>query len=234
MLKGMLNSSFWMLFYGFFIVSFLPYFFIRFGDQSWVYEILYRPNGIVENMTVVLYVLCVALSGWVFYSCKSRQVTLLIALGVSIFMLGEEVRWGLQFILDDMHDVYITGVQDILFYAARGAPANYPSYLVVGLFAVRIALLLLLAAGCVYVWYHRHKTHDICAKIKAYPYAPFLIVYGVLMSGVIVLELFLQPTALKLDYIEETFELNAALVWLALCIDVGGVLLSQKRANILS
>lgn len=221
MIRGMVNTPFWMLFYGFFIVSFLPYFFIRFGHQSWVYELLYRPNGIVENMTVLLYVLSLGVSGWVIYKFKSYTPTLLFVAALSLFMFGEEVRWGLYLIVDNIHDVYVSGVQDILVYAVRGAPEHYPFALVLCFFIIRILLFLAVGASIVYVWYHRHNRDEWIAKFRAYPFSLYLCVYALLMFGVIILELFIQPGARKLDYIEETFELNAALVWFAFSLDIG-------------
>lgn len=231
MIRGMVNTPFWMLFYGFFIVSFLPYFFIRFGHQSWVYELLYRPNGIVENMTVLLYGLALALSGWVLYKSKSYTPTLVLSAAVALFMLGEEVRWGLYLFVDDIHSVYITSIQDILVYAVRGAPDHYPFALVAMFFVVRILLFLTCGAGLVYAWYHRHKREQWLKHFHGYAFSPYLIIYGLLLTGVIILELFIQPSIRKLDYIEETFELNAALVWLAFCLDIGGIISARKSSG---
>ena len=211
-MKSFTNSNYWLFFYSFFIISFIPYFIIRFSDQGWIYEILYRPNGIVENMTVLLYVISAFFVGQEIFKFKNRNLTLLAVFALSVFMIGEETRWGLGFFVDELRDLYLTGFQDILVYAVNGIPERFPLYLVVFLFIVRIALFCVIGGSLIWSWYHRHSINVLKNKVKAYEFSSFAFVYALLILGVIILELFIQPGPRKLDYIEETFELNAALI----------------------
>lgn len=227
--RNALNSPFWMFFYGFFIISFSPYFVVRLMDQKWLYDLLYTPHGIIENMTVVLYVACLSLFAWFFFRKKINHISVLMVAAVALFMLGEETRWGIGFFVDDLHDVYISGMQDVLFFAAKGAPSNFPVYLVMMLYVVRLILFAVVCGALIAGWYYRHHANDVLLKIRQYPFSAHIIMYGILMLGVIILELFLQPGPANFSYIEETFELNAAIIWLSLCYEVGMLAYSQKQ-----
>ncbi len=211
-MKAFTNSYYGLFFYGFFIVSFIPYFIIRFSEHGWIYEILYRPNGIVENMTVLLYVISAFFAGHEIFKFKNRNLTIMAVFALSVFMIGEETRWGLGFFVDELHDLYLTGFQDILVYAVNGIPERFPLYLVVFLFIIRIALFCVIGASLVWGWYHRHSFNLLKKTVAEYNFSSFVLIYALLMLGVVILELFIQPGPRKLDYIEETFELNAALI----------------------
>lgn len=218
--RSALTSPFWMFFYLFFIVSFVPYFIVQLFEQQWLYSLLYTSHGLIENMTVVLYVACLCCVCVFFVKYRLRDIGMFVAFALALFMLGEETRWGLGFIVDDLHDVYFSGMQDILFYAAKGAPDGFPLALIVMLYVVRLLLFIAVGAFFVGVWYYRHHLPDFKVMVKNYPFSPHIIMYGCLIFGVIVLELFLQPGPKNYSYIEETFELNAALIWLSFCYEV--------------
>ncbi|MBL4590121.1 MAG: hypothetical protein JKY11_08600 [Alphaproteobacteria bacterium] len=220
-MRAFLTSPFWLFFYSFFIVSFLPYFSIRFGDQKWIYELLYRPNGIVENMTVLLYIVALCFSGWVLFKHKLRCASVIVAFCLAFFMFGEEIRWGLTLFVDDLHDVYITGMQDILIYVVKGSPEHFPLMLVGALFVARIVLFCIVGGIAISLWYYRHYWKRWARQARQYELSSHLVIYGVFLFGVIILELFIQPGIRKLDYIEETFELNAALIWLSFSYEAG-------------
>ncbi len=229
-MKDLVTSSFWLFFYAFFIVSFVPFFVIRFAHEQWVYELLYRPNGMVENMTTLMYFLSACFSGWVIFKHKLYGVGLFISFAWAVFIFGEEIRWGLGLFVDDLRSLYLTSVQDIMMFVAKGIPDKFPLSLVIFLFVCRIIFFSTLVGGVIAAWYYRHRWGAWKARIADYYYSPYLILYGLLFAGVIILELFIQPGPRKLDNIEETFELNAALIWLCFSYDASYFAVSRKRA----
>ncbi len=223
-MRSFISSPHWLFFYAFFIASFIPFFFIRFDGQVWIYNLLYRPNGIAENMTVLLYVGAASFSGWLLFKHKNKSWMIIGSLAVALFMIGEETRWGLGFFVDDLRDLYLTGVQDILMLAVRGIPVGTvesESLFFMGfLLCLRIVLSCAIGAICVTFWYYRHLWPVWKVKGLQSSFPPYILIYGALIVGVIILELFIQPGPRKFDYIEETFELNAAVLWFLLSYEL--------------
>ncbi len=222
-MRILINSSYWLFFYSFFIISFVPYFFIRFDHQTWIYNLLYRPNGIVENMTVLLYGIVVFLTGKLLFKYKVRDWAVIAVFIGALFMIGEETRWGLGFLTEDIRDLPLTSVQDILMFAVKGTPENAPTVLIWFMFCMRIFLFCIVGGGSIALWYDRHRWSSWRKKALSYTFTPYIFVYMALMLGVIILELFIQPGVRKFDYLEENFELNAAIILMLLSYELSAV-----------
>ncbi len=207
------SSRYFHLIYVFFALSWLPYIFLRLTEQPWIYSLLYRANGIVENMTVVFYLLAAGFAWRLLTTVRPRAKLFWAMLLFSVFMLGEETRWGLIYITDNVKQFSFTSIQDLIhmaFFQSPETPTGLQNALII---LARLVGFILVVCVPIYLWIRRHQLPDMSGYKKA-PFMPYVILYFLLLGVALIIE-FGFPTGKKLFIVlEETLELNAAFVWL--------------------
>lgn len=224
MKKAFLTSPYLHLFYTFFVLSWMPYFFVQLGDQRWVYTLFYRPNGIVENMTVLLYVCAFALGVWALLKSEKTPQLILMTLWAA-FLIGEETRWALPYFYEDIKALPFDSIQDILEVSFLGWGGEPTGVQVIVIFVTRLLTALTVCAGLVWLWIKRHEWPTMKTRFLGCGFSPYIVLYAVFFVAAIFVEVILQPGPRKLDYLEETLELNAACLWML----IGFLFLSSRH-----
>lgn len=169
------------------------------------------------------------------FHCRAGYVprhAMMVGLGMwAIFIIGEELRWGLRPLLEwampeIMADTVYNrpvSVQDWMIFALTPLPARVGQVLHAAAILTRIFMPVMLIAGVFALFIKRSR---VCAALRAAMphtagYAPrFAAAYICAMAGVIGLEIFGLFHPAPTGGVEEVLELNAALIWLALTLSV--------------
>ena len=207
-----LSSRYFHLIYGFFALSWLPYIFIRLAEQPWIYSLMYRANGIVENMTVVFYFLAAGFAGRLLYDARPRAKLFWALFLIAVFMLGEETRYGLIYVTDNVKEYSFTGIQDLVHMAFFQTPETLNAIQNALIILARLGGFILVVCLPVYAWVKRHSLPDFTGY-KSAPFTPYVLTYVLLLLAALIIE-FCLPTGRKLFIVlEETLEMNAAFIW---------------------
>lgn len=213
-MTAFLSSRYFHFIYVFFALSWIPYIVLRLQEQPWIYSLLYRENGIVENMTVVFYLLAAGFSGRLLYLARPRSRLLKALFLFSIFMLGEETRWGLIYLVEHPKQLSFTSFQDLIQMAFLNTPQNMLPLQNTLIVIARITGFILFVGGPVYIWIKRHKIFDN-VPYKSSSLTPYLALYALFLLIAVFIEFFM-PGGQKhklLNVLEETLEMNASFVW---------------------
>ena len=216
-MKSFLRLPDLQLFYAVFALSWLPLYFIIVHQERWLYTFFYRPFGFVENMTVVLYTGAAAFSAFALYKLTFTRTLIAIFL-FSLFMIGEETRWGLGFFYENLKTLPFTGVQDLLEISFLKWNIGHTPVQEHVVYMTRFFVFFIVSGIVFYGWYRRHDLTDIFEYLRHSSRTPLLICFLALFLGAVFVEVVLQPGPRKLDYLEETLEMNAALVWMILAL----------------
>lgn len=173
---------------------------------------MYRANGIVENMTVVFYLLAVGFAGRLLFSARPRTKLFWALFVIAVFMLGEETRYGLIYIKANIKDYSFTSIQDLIHMAFLNTPEILNTIQNSLIILTRLVAFILIVCVPIYLWIKRHNLPDL-SKYKMAPFTPYVIIYLLLLAIALIIEFFL-PTGRKLFIVlEETLEMNAAFIW---------------------
>lgn len=216
MLKTWISSPLFMLFYGFFAVSLLPFIGYQLMHEVWIFNLFYAPSGIADNLGLIFYILAFALTVWMLKVGYPNRRFLWLLFIVALFMGGEALDWGGIFIMNGHGEPTRFGVIALLEKAFLGWGLKHKSSEIGMIIAIRfvVAAAILVAVG--YVWYRRHDWKEWSAIIKGSTATPYLVLFLLMIGGAILVAFVDYQAPRRLEALQATFSMNAACLWFLL------------------
>lgn len=140
-------------------------------------------NGVFDTVTVIFYgialfVLVRDLAGRWRRPVRDNAIRVLLA-GICVFLIGEEVRWGLPILLRHPEDWPVLSVQDAIDLAFGPPAKDRPLSVIAIVSGVRLAFLLTAFYAGVFIWVRRAWLRKVVQPRIGHALFPFIAAFVV-------------------------------------------------------
>ncbi len=186
-----------LFFFGFCLLNVLLSQLIVMSGSDLVYRVFYMPYGIMENQTVILYVVSIFIAGRAALNNKRGGLFWPVFIILSSFIVC-------------VLELHIYGITELIEMVFQGLPPRPGFVEILIVSSGRLVFALLLFYGCFLSFWYKAVLIALL-KDKKKRFYPF---YIVLFLCLLLVALFFDFEKGRLEHIEETLEVDAAVLWL--------------------